>query len=92
MFHQAEKALPKLSYREIAGEGVKLVLSTLVGHELNHESPLFRINNARDVADYLINILVTIQDLRYNINPYKQAYGYIYSRSHTTLIMSKIYI
>ena len=50
LFNQTKKTLPILSYKEMSDESVKPVLSTVAGYEPNHESPLFPMNDPKDVT------------------------------------------
>ena len=71
LFHQTKKTLHILSYRDMSDESVKPVLNAIVGYEPNHESPLFSINNAKDVTASLRSVTATIQENKYNVNPNK---------------------
>ena len=68
MFNQTKKTLFILSYKDLTDESVKPVLNTFDRYELNHESPLFSINHAKDVTANLINIAYAIQDSKYHEN------------------------
>ena len=68
MFHQTKKTLSILSYNDLADECFQLVVNTFSGYELNHESPPFSINNAKDVTSSLINVFTAFQNPKYHDN------------------------
>ena len=69
LFHQTKKTFPILSYKDMTDESVKPLLNTFAGYEPDHESPLFSINNAKDVTASLISDTASIQDPKYHVNP-----------------------
>ena len=71
LFHQTNKTLPILSYKNMTDESVKPVLNTFAGYEPNHEIPTFSINDTKDVTANLISITAAIQDPKYHVNPKK---------------------
>ena len=73
LFHHTKKTLLILSYKNMTDESVKLMLNTFAGYEPNHESPLFSINDARDVTANLISVTAAIQDPKYHLNSNKPA-------------------
>ena len=74
MFNENKKTLPILSYNELTDESVNPVLSTFPGYETSHESPLFSINDAKDVTAYLINDSTVAQNLKYVDSPEQSGY------------------
>ena len=52
-------------------ESVNTVFSTLTGYEPNDESPLFSINDMKDVTASLISVTASIQDPKYHASPCK---------------------
>ena len=69
LFHQTKKTHPKLSYEDMPGGRIKLVLNTIDGYEPSGESPPFSINSAKNVTDNLISTTAAIQDLKYHVTP-----------------------
>ena len=71
LFHQINKMLPILNYKDMTDESFKHVLNTLAGYEPNHEIPPFCINDAKDVTANLISVTAAILDLNSRVNPNK---------------------